>query len=301
MRWVALSRSVFILGTLPACAADTTWLPGPARGIERTTSASRDTPVFEYAYGPRAQAAIGVEPGIVAFARRDVVTHIGFYGLVGLENATDTRVFPPSELWRDLVGASITWELPRLARAWLSRGADLELGLVVGHEDDHATSGSTAELQTPAESAIPFGGGGDFLGLDVAERLPWHAFTLTVRLEDRIYFNAFPLIVGDRTASDVVADYLHEGLAQAAGADLIVRWHAKRWAEPQLAIFAEHLFARDPFVDDGAFFRAMLGVVLPGRVGELEPFGSFDAGNGKGLLIDRRELRLSFGVRYAAF
>jgi hypothetical protein len=40
---------------------------------------------------------------------------------------------------------------------------------------------------------------------------------------------------------------------------------------------------------------------MPGKVGELEPFGSFDAGNGKGLLIDRREVRVSCGLRYAPF
>ena len=89
--------------------------------------------------------------------------------------------------------------------------------------------------------------------------------------------------------------------SDAPGADLIVRWRASRGVQPQLAVFAEHLFARDPGVEDGAFFRAMLGVVLPGKVGELEPFGSFDAGNGKGLLIDRREVRISCGLRYAPF
>ena len=71
--------------------------------------------------------------------------------------------------------------------------------------------------------------------------------------------------------------------------------------EPQLALFGEHLFAHDAFVQDGEFFRAMAGAVLPGRVGELEPFVSFDGGNGKGLLVQERELRLSVGIRYAPF
>jgi hypothetical protein len=302
-----VKRAVVVTALLPlltvcgTAAADTVWLPGPARGIPRTSSASRDTAVFEYAYGPRAQASIGMEPGLIVFGGPEVVTHVGFYALAGLENGTDTRLFPPSELWRGLAGASITWELPRVARAWLLPGSDLELGLVVGHESDHESAGSTARLETPAQSAIPFGAGGDFLAPDVAVSLPWGPLTLTLRLQDRIYWNAFPLMVGARTASDVVADDLHEGLAQAAGADLVVQWHARDWVQPRLAVFAEHLFARDPFVDDGGFFRAMLGAVFPGRVGELEPFGSFDAGNGKGLLVDRRELRLSFGVRYAVF
>jgi hypothetical protein len=124
---------------------------------------------------------------------------------------------------------------------------------------------------------------------------------VSLRLTDRIYLNALPLVAGVRTASDAVADYLHEGLANAATADLVLRWRATRRVEPQLALYAEHLFARDAFVADGALFRAMGGLVLPGRAGEVEPFASFDAGNGKGLLDDRREARFSIGVRYAPF
>ncbi len=45
----------------------------------------------------------------------------------------------------------------------------------------------------------------------------------------------------------------------------------------------------------------MLGVGFPGKVGELEPFASFDGGNGEGLLVEQRALRFSMGVRYAPF
>ena len=288
------------LGPATARAADVVWLP-PPRAISRTTSASRDAPVLEYAYGPRAQASIGAEAGVIALAHPDFVTRFGFYAMAALENATEAKFFPPNELWRGLVGVSAATELPRLARAWFGPGSDLEVALVVGHESDHETANSVVDLGTPDPRTIPFGGGGDFVAPDVAVSLPAGAFRFVIRLEDRIYFNAFPLLFGARTASDAVASDLHEGLAHAAGADLIVRWYLASWLQPQLAIFGEHLFARDPFVDDGGFFRAMLGAVLPGKMGELEPFGSFDAGNGKGLLVERRELRLSFGVRYALF
>jgi hypothetical protein len=294
----ALAAAVSLEGT---ARADVTWLPGPPRAIPRSASASRDTPVLEYAYGPRAQASIGAEPGLLAIDHGDFVTRVGLYAMVGLENATDTRAFPPGELWRGLVGASVAWDLPNAAKAWLVPGADLEVALVVGHESDHATVDSTARLETPPATAIPFGAGGDFVAPDVAVRLPAGPLVLTARLQDRVYFNAFPLVVGDRASSDGIAAGLHEGLAQAAGADLIARWRLSSWAQPQLALFGEHLFAREPSVDDGGFFRAMLGLALPGWSGELLPFGSFDTGNGKGLLVDRRETRLSIGVRYAAF
>ena len=300
----ALLGCTLSLVTGEARADDVTWvwLPGAARGIPRTSSASRDTPVLEYAYGPRAQASIGVEPGVFEVRRTSTVFRFGLYGLVGLENATSDRFFPPGELWRGLVGVSFALELPRLARDWLVPGSSLEVGLVVGHESDHATVASSSTLAPPGPLAIPFGGGGDYLAPDIAVRLPaGRAVTITLRLEDRIYFNELPLLVGARTASDVVADDLHEGLVNAPGADLVVRWRAVPWAEPQLAVFAEHLFPHDAFVPDGQFLRAMAGVVLPGRVGELEPFASFDGGNGKGLLVQERELRFSVGLRYAPF
>jgi hypothetical protein len=281
---------------------ETVWLPGPARAIPRTASASRDAAVFEYAYGPRAQASIGLEPGVLELRRPWLVTRFGLYALAGLENATNTRVFPPGELWRGLVGVSFAWELPAAARAWLLPGGTLELGLVVGHESDHATASSSSALEPPGPRTIPFGGGGNFVAPDVAVRLPaGRAVTIDLRLADRVYFNALPLLVGARVASDAVAGALHEGLASAASVDVVVRWRALSWAHPIFAAYAEHLFAREPFVDDGGFLRVMAGVALPGRLGEVEPFGSFDAGNGKGLLVERRELRLSVGVRYAPF
>jgi hypothetical protein len=305
----ALVSAVLLAGSLVAIDArsdppssSTTWLPGADRAIPRTTSASRDTPLLEYAYGPRAQASIGAEPGIVELRGKNTAFRFGLYAMIGLENATSDRVFPPGELWRGLVGATFGLELPTVARAWLVPGSDLEIGLIVGHESDHASVASSSTLAPPGPLAIPFGGGGDFLAPDIAVRLPaGPSFTITMRLQDRIYFNELPLLVGARVASDTIADSVHEGLANAPGADLIVRWRACRWAEPQLALFGEHLFAHDAFVQDGEFFRAMAGVVLPGRVGELEPFASFDGGNGKGLLVQERELRLSVGIRYAPF
>jgi hypothetical protein len=296
---LALTSIANALGA-DAAAADATWLPGSARVVPRTTSASRDTPVLEYAYGPQAQASIGAEPGLLAVTAPGVLFHFGLYAMVGLENANDSAFFPPSKLWRGLVGASLAFDLPVLAGRWLGPGSDLEIGAVVGHESDHA-SASTQDLDPPSPRTIPYGGGGNFVAVDVAARLPAGPLLFTVRLADRAYFNVFPAIVGARADSDAVAADLHEGLVDAAGADLEARWRAWRWAQPQLAVFAEHLFARDPGVEDGAFFRAMLGVVFPGKVGEFEPFGSFDSGNGKGLIIDRRETRVSIGLRYAPF
>jgi hypothetical protein len=283
-------------------ATGSTFLPGPARAIPRTTSASRDAPVIEYAFGPRAQASIGLEPGLAEWRRRRSVLRVGFYAMAGLENATSQRVFPPGELWQGLVGASVSLELPAVARAWLPPGSTLEASLVVGHESDHATSASSSTLAPPGPWAIPFGGGGNFIAPDLAARLhAARALDVIVRLQDRIYFNELPLIVGARVASDTVADGLHEGLLNAPGADVIVEWRAASRTTARLAVFGEHLFAHDAFVPDGGFLRAMAGMGFAGRAGVLEPFVSFDGGNGKGLLVQERALRLSVGVRYAPF
>jgi uncharacterized membrane protein len=277
----------------------TIWLPGPDRAIPRTASASRDTPVLEYAYGPRAQASIGAEPGILAVAYPGGTFRVGLYAMVGLENASVDRGFPPSQLWRGLTGISCAVELPPVARAWLVPGSDIEMGLVVGHESDHATDGAPSWVAPPGPSAIRFGGGGDFLAPDVAVRLPaGRAVTIDLRLQDRVFFNE---LVPSRHASDAIADDLHEGLANAPGADMVIRWSALGWLQPRLALFAEHLFPHDASVPDGRFFRAVLGAVLPGRQGELEPFVAFDGGNGKGLLVHERALRLSVGLRVAPF
>ncbi|MBV9946795.1 MAG: hypothetical protein JOZ69_08110 [Myxococcales bacterium] len=282
-----------------AARADAIWLPGPARAVPRSTSASRDTPVFEYAYGPTAQGSIGAEPGILAVRGAAVTWRVGLYAMVCLENGSYGDIFPPAELWRGLLGASVAWELPGVARAWLTPGSDLELSLVIGHESDHASS--RAALAAPGPLAIPFGGGGNFLAPEIAVRLPaGPALTFTIRLEDRIYFNEVPLLVGAHVASDVVADALHEGVTNAPSADLELRWRATSWAAPQLALYAQHLFPHDP-VPGGEFLRVMAGVAFPGRVGEIEPFVSFDGGNGKGLLVEERALRLSVGFRHAFY
>jgi hypothetical protein len=279
---LAGALAALVLGAPALARAETppafTWLPGAARTIVRTTSASRDTPLFEYAYGPRAQASIGAEFGLLTASRAAFTAHLGMYAMLALENATSEKAFPPAELWRGLVGISASIAADELARRILGRGSALELSLVLGHESDHAL----AFHQDPGPFDIPSGGGGNFLAPDMAARLPvGMGGDVTLRLQDRIYVNG--------------------ALTQAPGADLVLRVRPLPWAQPTLALFGEHLFPHDPEARSSFFARALLGVALPGRVGEVTPFLSGDVGSGKGLLINRHEARFSFGVRYAAF
>jgi hypothetical protein len=300
--FVFVAALFFAFGRVARAEPGITWLPGPARAIPRGDSASRDVAAFEVAYGPRAQTSIGAEPGLLESRGTATSFRFGTYGVYQLENATSTRLLPATELWRGLFGLTLAWELHGAARAWLPKRSALEVALVFGYEDDDATANSTAAPNRPSQRAIPFGGGGVFVSPDVALRLPLgRRAQVTMRLADRVYINAFPLMFGARVASDAVADFLHEGLVNAASSDIVFSWRATGWLVPKLGVYAEHLFARDRFVQDGAYLRAMLGCALPGRVGELEPFVAVESGNGKGLLIDRRESRASLGIRYAFF
>jgi hypothetical protein len=297
-------RALLALALLagPAARADTSWLPGAARAIPRTDSASRDAALVEIAYGPRAQLSLGGEPGVVEIRGPAATWRLGVYGLVALENGAVDRLFPADEVSRLLLGLSAAVELSAAARAWLPPGGDLEIALVLGYENAHASAFATSFLPPPRAGDIAFGGGGEFLAPEIALRLPLGSDAwLSLRLQDRIYMNQWPLLFGARELSDQIADTLREGLINAPGVDVILGWRATSWGQPQLALYAERLLAHDAFADDGYFVRALGGLVLPGRAGQVEPFVSLDAGNGKGLLINRHELRLSAGVRYALF
>ncbi len=308
MKWAGITGCMLVVAVAPRSGRaeepppTTVWLPGSARAISRADSASRDAPVFEYAYGPRAQASLGIEPALFQLVRTRTTWRFGFFGFVGLENETSDRLFAPNELWRGAAGLSTFAELTGLERRWLPRGGHLEVGLVVGFEAAHQSAQSSAALPPPRSGDIPYGAGGDYLEPDIALEVPVRvASWVRFRLRDRLYFNELPLLVGAREASDVVADYFHEGLVNAPAIDVALRWRQGARVQPQLAAFADLLFPHDAFAAEGWFVRVMAGAVLPGRVGQVEPFASFDAGNGQGLLVNRREVRVSLGVRDALF
>jgi hypothetical protein len=230
--------------------------------------------------------------------RPDRITRYAVYGMVALENGVGAGVFP-AQFWRGLVGASVALELPRLGRAWFGPGATTEIALVVGHESDHELANGPALDLTPPYG-IPFGGGGDFLAPDAAFRARLtERLTLAMRVQDRLFTNAFPLLASAREASDTVADYLHEAFFHAPAIDVVLRYRAGHAVEPLLSLFAEHGFAREHETRDAVLVRALAGPAIVGPGGELVVFVAAEAGNGKGLLINRREERLSLGVRYA--
>ncbi|TNF23984.1 MAG: hypothetical protein EP329_26160 [Deltaproteobacteria bacterium] len=283
----------------PATAASPTWLPGVTRAVPLEDTASRDAPALEYAWGPRAQLTLGQTLGLVTWAGEGAdAVHLWLSGLVALEDAHDEGLFP-DELARLVGTLGCTFSFD--ARRVFGEGGVVELGLELGVERSRelvAAESDRVDLPfTPGD--IPFGGGGLWLGADISWRFHVaEAWTLSVRLSDRVFTNGWPLMFGARAASDEVATFLDEGLAQAPSLAVGVRWRAAAGVEPVARVFFEGLFPHDDSASDGLFFRGILGVALPGRYGELLPFLSLDAGNGKGLLVNRHELRLSLGVRH---
>ncbi len=264
-----------------AAAADgdvtITWLPGAARTIPRTDSASRDAPVFEYAYGPAAYDTIGGEWGWLLVQGKGLSFHLGQYAMLPMENHDSRRLFPPGQLWRGMTGGSVSLSFDSLARSWFGLDAAFEISVTVSHESDHG------DLDHPPKpSDIPKGGGGQAVCPDVAIRVPiTNAFTLIARIQDRIYF--------------------HGALVHAPGADLILRYALGRRLVPQIAIFGEGIFPRKDSARSGFLVRLMVGLVIPGRIGEATFFWAADYGSGKGLLINTVEFRMSGGIRYSPF
>lgn len=271
-------------------------LAGTASGEELDAlSASRDAPVFEVAYGPRAQLSIG---GVVPLVRGPRL-ELSLSALAAIENARSEEPIP-DELGRLAFELRASWRLDAAARRWFGAGGGLAVGVTLGSEGARLLGGVEAELLLPAPQPgdIPFGGGGDWTGFFVAGRVRLgRGVDLLFRGRERVFWNGWPLLFGRRDWSDVVADVLREGLAHAPALEATVVWQATPCVRPLAGIFAEGLFPHDRSADGSGFFRLLAGVGLPLAGREAIPFVSLDAGAGKGLLVNRHEVRLSLGVR----
>ena len=236
-------------------------------------SASRDAPVFEYAYGPRAQLSLG---------RELVIGRFRLALLGALEDARDHGPLP-DELGRLVVETGATWALA----AW-------RLGADLGLEKARKIGGVEGELvlDEPRPGDIPHGGGGIWTGVSVGRGLQLSGcLRLELSLRERVFLSGWAILVGRRDGSD----YLDDGLAHAPGLDAELVWQPSARVHPWAALFAEGLFPRDRGADASGFARLLVGADFPGV--PVAPFVSFDAGAGKGLLINRHELRFSLGVR----
>jgi hypothetical protein len=273
--------------------------PGPARVVSLGLSASRDAPVFELAYGPYAQASLGGEVGLFRYRDASTTVRLGLSGLVALENGDSAGGFPPEELCRAILGATWALSLDRFARTWFGPRSAFELSFLVGLERDGQSASYLPDPPRPWD--IPFGEGGSIIQPGIALRTPLSRnLDVTLRIRDRFTVSGIVDAVGQKVASDVVAGYLQEGLLQVPGAEAGLRYRAFTRVSGVVSISGEQMIPLQP-AQTGFFGRALFGVALAGVAGEVVPFLSLDGGNGQGLLINRRETRMSVGIRYAPF
>lgn len=265
------------------------WMPGSSREISRSVSASRDTPVSGLVFGPRVRATAAADFAVMKLHLAGIALRTGFDGFFDLEHAdTGYRGAPlPGRgngpmLWRGMYRMSLALSAERVARAWFRTGGAIEIAVSLGHESDHVTGGSFDDA--PRRGDIVAGGGGEFAIYEAALRAPI-ATTVDVwgRVQDRAYFRG--------------------AIFHAPGLEGGLRWRAWPHLWPTFSVFGEGLLVNPNLngAKDGWFVAALAGLALHGALGEVMPFVSADAGNDKGLLINRRELRVSIGVRYAPF
>jgi hypothetical protein len=266
------------------------WIPGNSREISRSVSASRDTPVSALVFGPRVRAMGAADFAFAKITLDGIALRPGMDAFFDLEHADPGKkgALPlPGQgngpmLWRGMYRVSLALSAERLARRWLGDHGAIEIAMSVGHESDHVTGASFDDVR--ARGDIEAGGGGEFIIYEIATRAPLGAkVDVWARIADR--------------------QYLRGAILHAPGLEGGLRWRAGRVLQPIVSIFGERLLV-DPNLNhasDGGFASLLAGVAIHGAAGELIPYLSVDAGNGKGLLINRREIDLVIGVRFAPF
>jgi hypothetical protein len=275
------------------------WLSGPSREISIADSASPDAPVSSYAYGPRAQASLGGDVALYTLRGPRSTLRLGGDALVVFEDAARRAVLP-GETLRTSFEISGAWALTDFATRAFGQGRELELSLAIGRHSALPMTDFTLGDSFHSDD-VPFGAGGNYLGLDSAFRAPiGHWFVASSRLGFRLYTNAFPDLFGAHEASDTVADSGHEGAEYQAWFEVGLRLHATEWAEPLARLYLDLIEPHDDSAKTLALARLLLGVALPGKSFELTPFTAFEAGHGEGILVNRTELRWSGGVRLYA-
>ena len=270
------------------------WLPGEAREVSRSSSASRDTAAVEAIVAPRFSVTLGSEFALVAWQTSDFTLRGGVLALFGLESRTRSkRLFPApggdSNLWRGILGYEIAASFDRIASEALGKHGALELSVGYYHESDH----HTASNELIAVDAIPDHPDlrgrpeiGNYLSADFASRFALGPLMVILRQQAKLFVNgaATPALPFRAGTSTEVTLQLHQALGAAI---------------PFLATAGEELFATErPSVRN---VRSQLGVALPGLSGELRLYASYDAGAERGLLITEQQHTFGGGFRYVPF
>jgi len=294
--WVRAALASLLLSGSVAHAESSggaSWLPGEARQITRSSSASRDTAAFDAIVYPRFAVTLGSEFGLLAWSTPQVTWRVGALALFGLESRTKSqRLFPApggdSNLWRGILGYELACSFDALARGLGEHGA-IEAAAGYYHESEHHTASNDPVTPTSSPDGADLRARpqiGNYLAIDWATRLPAGRFEFVLRDQAKWFVNG---ALSERSP-----------FRAGTGAELVVQVHGLSPALlPFSATYAEALFA--PRRSSAHFFRSLLGCAFPGKSGEFRLFASLSSGAGEGLLIPERQTALGGGLRFTPF
>lgn len=296
---VRVAAMIAILSAIPfACDAagkeapdPVTVMPGDARVISHSTSASRDVGTLGYQVLPRVALGTGCDFAFLGFHFAGLELRAGMFGLIEVETrdpapANFMSVPSGTYLWRGVLGYSLALSLGELGERLVGPRGQLELAVSFRHESEHYTG--TRSGGAPLYPEVP--NVGDFVMPDFAVRKAIGEVDLELRFQVKAFLPSSP-------------DYAYSA---GPGADLVLRWRAHRLLHPFLSLFAERLFGRyvGPVdarrqIPDNTMVRGLLGVIIPGEAADLMLFAAASHGNGKGLLAFGEYDTIGWGIRVA--
>lgn len=294
------SASMAVLASLTAAPVQgAEWLQLGARALPSGESAAPDAPALGLGYGPRAKSRLGGDLAVVTWRGETRTRRLGFAALVAFDNSV-SRSPLAGELGSTKIEISLAWSLDAWAQRRLGPRGVFELAAVAGRRTAFATE-RTILLDPFRSDDVPFGAGGTYLGGEAQARLGLAAaWDATFRLGLDVYLNGFADLFGQHEASDVIADYLHEGGAWQTSIEAALERRLGETARVRAGAYAETIGAHDDTGKQLWLARLELGPAFAARTFVFSTFVDLDAGHGPSLLVNRTELRATVGVKLHA-
>jgi hypothetical protein len=260
------------------------WRFGFPRAIPASRSASRDAPGFGLMMAPRGIRTAAGEFGFSAYQGHGLTLRPGFYGLLELEGNEQPgfSLWPSQQIhfWRGAFAFQTAIAFDALGRRMCNRCA-LEATLRFRHESEHYTGANNGGQAIDYSDRPIFG---DAVVVDVASAL-WRGHWLFMARVQNDFF------LPDRSSYSF-----------GPGLDLHLRYAGWHRLHPFLSGYAEYLLGSERAgikYPDAFLVRGLLGVAVPGSLGDAMVFVSGDVGHRKGLAAYTKEATLGFGVRLA--
>ena len=256
---------------------------GFPRAIPFSRSASRNAPGFALAMAPRGMRAAAGEFGFVVYQGHGLILRPGFYGLLELEGDQQTGFGFWSQqihFWRGAYSLQASLAFDDLGHRLCSRCA-LEFTLRARHESEHYTGANSGGFAIDYSDRPIIG---DAVVFDVATALWRGHWLLIIRALDDFFLPG------------------RSSYSQGPGLDLHLRYAAWRRIHPFFSGYAEYFFGTkrgDHSYPDAYLVRGLLGIAVPGSLGDLIVFATGDVGHRKGLAAYTKEATLGLGVRLA--